>query len=369
MGIITSKLANLIPSEGDINLFVSGLVRKSHTVRIDWDRPSPSNATLKGLLSASLDKEWDFDTFWDEFLGQTIEALQNLLPDGRMERVSSTDWRIYFKDQPVMVMRAAKDEGLIECRNLKEAWKAVHQIHQKPLRVETWAEWLQVPLYQHPALHLEKLHFMHLALQRIDESIQMGRVGLSDGHSPSNLWLSCMVSDPLEQYGDFDTIWDALVETLKVSNMGLHKSVQQQAKSDGFTLFTKGGGSRSAWSWAKYTYDKNVTESPNAHQLVGPTAHQMSYGEIRGEHYGPWRQLAWRSRIILYRKPLVIEFRGEHLDGPRTRLAEPNPLLYYGLLEIFSKMCDKKYPVSSKGGACGKRKRPEQVDGDGNKDE
>jgi len=216
---------------------------------------------------------------------------------------------------------------------------------------------VHVPGYYHQGLVLEKQHFLDGLLRRLAPGVRPFSVLVHEGPSPVSPWESTILSDPLDDFGDFDALWDVTLDALR-NPLGKCSTKLQNVMTDGFTVFAKDGGSRSSWYWTKYKLNKYKEEDM---PKVGPAV-EHSIGEIVAEHYSAWRELRWRSYIVLHRNPLRIEFRGESVSGAGPRMTEPNPVLYFGLLTIFGKMCEKKYlngpPATHRGVCCRRRRAP-----------
>lgn len=336
------------------------LFRKARGGNITWGQPSPKNPALKAFLTKGLDKEWGYDEFWEEFTSALVAVMHDSVPDSFLEKGSGTDYRIVSTPGarvPTAMVRANKETGLCQGRTILFPWRANYQIHREPFVLEAWCEALVTPGYNHNGLRDEKQSFVDSLLSRTNIEIPANSVLVRDAPSPADPWTSILLTDPLDKYGSFDTIWKNLLELLQISD---DESIKvQNVVEDGFTVFSKGAGSRSSWTWVKYTFNKHKSEVTNAR--VGPAVHHMTCGEIMGEHYGAWRDKQFLSYMVLYRKPLQLEFRGETLEGVGPRIEDANPTLYHIMLQTFGRMHDKRHPPSTSDGSrglcgCGRRR-------------
>jgi len=294
-------------------------------------------------VTRDLGKEWeDSDGFFADFSEELIASTQSALPGCIMER-SSLGSLVSFKasaesSKPSCILRIDKASGVIDHRDFSSQWKLSYKIHKDPLRLEAWAEWTNVPGYHHPKLVAEKQGFVDALLKSIHPDLKHSSVVVREDYSPLRPWASCIVSDPLDAFGEFDVLWDKLLELLRHPMKSSDVKVQN-VTTNGFTVFSKGVGNRSSWGWTKYRYDKyKMEERP---EVIGPSV-ELGVGEVTAEHYSSWREMKFRSHIVLNRRPLQLEFWGETVSGSGRRIKEPYPVLHFGLLTVFGKLYAKR---------------------------
>mmetsp|Transcript_116583 Transcript_116583/g.341205 ORF Transcript_116583/g.341205 Transcript_116583/m.341205 type:complete len:396 (-) Transcript_116583:67-1254(-) len=319
--------------------------RKSRGIKIHWDHPSPGNPNAKGLVTRDLSKEWDDDEFWLNFKDVVVEVLHATFPGSLLDKNSEgTEFFIKAASQeekPFAILRIDEATRTCEVRVGNDQFSCLYRTYNEPLRLEAWAEWSNVPGYWHQGIVAEKQGLVDRLLQSIHPDVNPGSVLVKEDYSPLRPWASCINSEPLDPFADFDLLWSKLLELLKEApQQQKQSSVKlQNVQSDGFTVFSKSSGNRSSWSWTKYRYDKYKKEE--APKVVGPSV-ELTLGEVVVEHYSAWRELQYRSYINLHKRPLRLQFWAEGVPGRSIRMTEPNAIIYFGLLTMFGKLYERR---------------------------